>query len=351
MYESSTLCSFLHNVNKTLHEKVVQRGSRGVVGVSSRTSAKIVWHVTECLQLALLLEVSAYPKPGNVHRTADFEKTSYEHFLASAVAVVPHLKHATEQGMMISSGKISPKEVEIGRIIKNAVTSVNMWQSGGNTLLGSMILLSPIAVAAGMTLARGGAFSLTKLRENMRVVVESSTSVDAVDVYDAILTAKPGGLGKAPKLDVNDPASRQRILDEDVTLLDVFKIASVYDSVASEWVNNYPITFDLGYPYFTQQLEKTRDINTATVHTFLKILSEVPDTLIARKASLSRVREVSAEAKRVLEMGGLTTTSGRRLLWSFDKKLRDPKHELNPGTTADIMAAVLAISILSGYRP
>jgi len=303
------------------------------------------------LQLALLLEVSAYPKPGNVHRTVDFEKTRYEHFMASAVAVVPHLKHATEQGIMIYSGKISPKKARIGRIIKNAATSVSMWQSGGNTLLGSMILLSPIAVAAGMTLASGGAFSLIKLRENVNVVVETSTPVDAVDVYDAILTAKPGGLGKAPKLDVTDPASRQRILDDNVTLLDVFKIASVYDSVASEWVNNYPITFDLGYPYFTQQLEKTRDINTATVHTFLKILSEVPDTLIARKAGLSRARVVSAEAMRVLEMGGLTTSSGRTLLWSFDKKLRDPKHELNPGTTADITAAVIAIGILGGYRP
>ena len=319
--------------------------------MSSHPSAKIAWHVTECLQLALLLEVSAYPKPGNVHRTADFEKTRYEHFLASAVAVVPHLKHATERGIMVSSGKISPSEVGIGRTIKNAVSSVSVWQSGGNTLLGSMILLSPIAAAAGMTLASGGAFSLIKLRENVRVVVESSTPVDAVDVYDAILTAKPGGLGKAPKLDVIDPGSRQRILDDDVTLHEVFKIASAYDSVASEWVNNYPITFDLGHPYFTQQLEETRDINTATVHTFLKILSEVPDTLIARKAGLARAREVSAEAKRTLEMGGLTTPSGRRLLWSFDKKLRDPKHELNPGTTADITAAVLAISILGGYRP
>jgi triphosphoribosyl-dephospho-CoA synthase len=313
------------------------------------SSTETELYVSRCLELAILLEVSAYPKPGNVHRTADFPKTRYEHFLASAVAVATHFEHAAERGIMVSERKIDPTDVGIGTIIKDAAKSVSLWQSGGNTLLGSIILLSPMAVAAGMLAEEK--FSLTKLRENIRMIVESSTPADAVDVYDAILIAKPGGLGKAPKLDVTDPASRRKILDGHVTLFDVFKMASGYDSVASEWVNNYPITFDLGHPYFTQQLEETRDINTATVHTFLKILSEVPDTLIARKAGLSRAREVSAEAKRTLEMGGLTTQSGRRLLWSLDKKLRDPKHELNPGTTADITAAVLAISILGGYRP
>lgn len=318
--------------------------------MKSRPSVKITEQVSSCLQLAILLEVSAYPKPGNIHRTADFQETKYEHFLASAVAVAPHFRFAAEQGISVSAGKISPHEVGIGNTIKNAVMSVGEWQDGGNTLLGSIILLSPIAVAAGMTLAEG-AFSLVKLRKKIRLVVEFSTPADAVAVYDAIGTAKPSGLGGAPKLDVTDPASRQKILEDEVTLLEVFKIASGYDSIASEWVNNYPVTFDLGYPYFAQQLEETRDVNTVTVHTFLKILSEVPDTLIARKVSLIKAKEVSAQAKQVLEAGGLTTPSGRDSLWKLDEKLRDPAHQLNPGTTADITAAVLAVSTLNGYKP
>ena len=317
--------------------------------MSSSSSTETAEHVSRCLELAILLEVSAYPKPGNVHRTADFPETKYEHFLASAVAVAPHLKHAAEQGIKVSERKINPTDVRIGTIIKNAVKNVSLWQSDGNTLLGSIILLSPIAVAAGMLSKKK--FSLSKLRENIKVIVESSTPMDAVNVYDAILIAKPSGLGKAPKLDVTDPASKQKILDEQVTLFEVFKIASAYDSIASEWVNNYPITFDLGHPYFTQQLEETADVNTATVHTFLKILSEVPDTFIARKVGLAKAKKISAEAGRVLEKGGLTTPSGRNLLRKFDKKLRDPAHALSPGTTADITEAVLAISILNGYRP
>ena len=315
-----------------------------------RSSAEIAEHVSRCLELAILLEVSAYPKPGNVHRTADFRETRYEHFLASAVVVAPRFKHAAERGIQVSTGKIGPVDVGIGKVIKEAVKSVSLWQRGGNTLLGSIVLLSPVAVAAGMVLAKEK-FSISKLRENVKVVIESSTPMDAIDVYDAILIAKPGGLGKAPKLDVTDPASKQKILDDQVTLFEVFKIASEYDSIASEWVNNYPVTFDLGYPYFIQQLEETKDVNATTVHTFLKILSKVPDTFIARKVGLTKAKLVSAEARQVLEKGGLTTQSGRKMLLEFDKKLRDPAHELSPGTTADITEAVLAISILKGYRP
>ena len=306
-------------------------------------------HVSRCLELAILLEVSAYPKPGNVHRTADFQETKYEHFLASAVAVAPPFKHAAERGIKVSEGKINPADVEIGTVIKDAVKDMSTWQSNGNTLLGAIILLSPMAVAAGMLGKEK--FSPSKLRKNIKVIVESSTPMDAVNVYDAIQIAKPNGLGKAPKLDVTDPASKQKILDEQITLFEVFKIASAYDSIASEWVNNYPITFDLGYPFFIQQLEEVKDVNTATVHSFLKILSEVPDTFIARKVGLAKAKKISAEAGQVLEKGGLTTQSGRKLLHKFDKKLRDPAHEFSPGTTADITEAVLAISILNGYRP
>ena len=312
-------------------------------------SAEIGEHVSRCLELAILLEISAYPKPGNVHRLSDFQETRYEHFLASAVAVAPHFKHAAEQGIKVTEGKIHPTEIGIGKMIKDAVKSVSLWQRGGNTLLGAVILLLPIATAAGMLPNKK--FSISNLRENMKVIVESSTPMDAIDVYDAMLIAKPGGLGKASNLDVNDPASKQKILCEHVTLYKVFKMASAYDSIASEWVNNYSITFNLGYSYFVQQLEEIKDLNTATVHTFLKILSEVPDTFIARKVGLEKAKKISVEARRTLEKGGLTTLSGKNLLQKLDKKLRDPDHRLNPGTTADITEAVLAISILSGYRP
>jgi len=307
-------------------------------------------YVSGCLQLAVLLEVSAYPKPGNVHRTADFEGTRYEHFLASAIAVGPHFRHAAKQGVSMHYGKVGLDRVGVGEIIKEAVIDVTSWQHGGNTILGSIILLMPIAVAGGMTLTAGG-FSIRRLRRNIKSVVESTSPEDAVNLYEAISIAQPGGLGKKPKLDVTDAVSRKKIIKEKVSLYEVFKISAPWDSVSSEWVNNYRISFNIGYPFFIQQLKETNDINTATVHTFLKILSEVPDTLIARKAGMSNAKEVSTQAKRVLEIGGLTTPGGRDRLLKLDAKLRTSAHLLNPGTTADITSAVLALAILNGYCP
>lgn len=318
--------------------------------MTAKTQVDVAEHVSKCLQLAVLLEVSAYPKPGNVHRTADFKETIYEHFLASAVALAPSFRSAAQKGVLMAQGKIHLDEIRTGKIIKDGVGQVKAWQSGGNTLLGTIILLTPIAAAAGMTLTEEP-FSISRLRKNIKLIAESTTPIDAVKVYEAISIAEPGGLGKAPKLDVADPASKQKILRDNVTLFDVFEISSSWDSISSEWVNNYSITFGLGYPYFVEILEKTNDVNIATVHAFLKILSEVPDTLVARKMGSARAKEISIQAKKVLEAGALTTQKGREKLFQFDNKLRDPKHRLNLGTTADLTAAVLAVSVLDGYRP
>jgi triphosphoribosyl-dephospho-CoA synthase len=308
-------------------------------------------HISKSLELAILFEVSA-DKPGNVNLVVGFEGTRYEHFLASAVAAGSYFELAAERGIEVSQGKLNVSNVGLGRIIKDCVADVNAWQHGGNTLLGTIILLSPIAVAAGITpTKREHIFEIPKLRENLKRVVESTTPDDAVNIYEAIKIANPSGLGKAPELDVNDPGSVSRIVEENVSLFQVFQIASEYDMVCSEWVNNYPITFNIAYPCLMEQIEDAKDLNVAIVHTFLKVLGEYPDSFIARKVGIGKAREISSAAKEVLKLGGLETSEGKRRLSEFDKKLRESSNLLNPGTTADIIAAALGLCVLGGYRP
>ena len=107
-------------------------------------------HISKCLELAILFEVSA-DKPGNVNLITGFEGTRFEHFLASAIAAAPYFELAAERGVSVLQGEIGIGNVGLGRIIKDCVADINAWQRGGNTLLGTVILLSPIAVAAGMT--------------------------------------------------------------------------------------------------------------------------------------------------------------------------------------------------------
>jgi triphosphoribosyl-dephospho-CoA synthase len=285
-----------------------------------------------------------------VHRTADFGDTKYEHFLASSIAVGQGIRDAAEQGIRVASGDIDYEQIEIGKIIYDATSSMMEWQHGGNTILGSILLLVPISAAAGLTWVKTSK-NVNNLRDSLIKVTHSTTPNDAIYVYDAIKLSDAGGLGSSDKFDVTKQNSRKEILDSSISLFDIFQISSDYDTISSEWVNDFKITFQIGYPYFLSQIEEYHDCNTAIIHTFLKILSMFPDTLIARKTDSIIAQEISTAASNALEVGGMTSDLGKEKIAALDIKLRTGDHRLNPGTTADLTCSSLTIAILNGYRP
>ena len=324
-------------------------------------------------QLASVLEVSGYPKPGNVHRTADFPDTRYEHFLIGGVAIGPAASKAAVRGAMAARGEIGLADIGMGECIKKAVLGVRKSHMGGNTHLGMSLLLIPLAAAAGKTYAEDGKIEPKRLRKNVELVMRSTTPTDSVQTYKAILEAVQmgkargrsswfGSIKTAP--DLSNEKVRKRLLMEGVSLYDWMKASSSWDGVARELVTGMKVPFEIGYPTFKQNLRKHGEINVAIVHTFLKILSEFPDTLVARKVGLESTSEVaeavklghkrtkwiSNTAKSILKMGGLTTNEGRKALLGFDETLRKAKGKFNPGTTADLTAASLAIAILCGLK-
>ncbi len=306
--------------------------------------------VSRCLQLAITLEVSV-PKPGNVSFTHSFESTKVEHFLASAIAAGPCFETAAYRGVSASDNRIDISHVGVGELIKSCVADVVAWQHGGNTILGTVMLMVPLAVAAGMTPARhDGTLDFDVLRQNLTRVVKSTTASDAVYLYEAIDIAVPSGLGGAPDLDLNDPTSKKKLISCNVSLFEVFKLAADYDDICYEWVNDYSIIFDLAYPVLAEQI-RTKTFNTAVVNTFLTILAERPDTFIARKLNRQKAQEISSEAKKVLRAGGVETSLGKLLLDDLDSKLCERGNSANPGTTADLTAATIALCTLNGYRP
>jgi len=305
--------------------------------------------ISRCLQLAAILEVSIQ-KPGNVGFESSFTGTRIEHFLASAIAVGPTFQEAAYRGLMVAEGKLEVGKVGLGELIKAASFDVATWQHGGNTILGTIMLLVPLATAAGMTPKKGAELDFSILRRNIDVAVKSTSALDSVNLYEAVNIANPSGLGAAPDYDVSNPKSKERLLKENVGLFEVFKLAQSYDDICYEWVNNYPITFDLAYPHLKQGLNH-KPLNTSVVHTFLKILSTRPDTFITRKSGRAEALKITREAEKVLELGGLETAEGRKSLELFDKKLRTSENRCNPGTTADLTAAALSLATLNGYRP
>ncbi len=174
--------------------------------------ADIVDVVGGCASLAALLEVSAYPKPGNIHRLRDFKKTKYEHFLASSVAISPWMGKLAKKSMEIKRSELELSEIEVGKTIFRATENMFRWQKGGNIHLGVILLLSPIAAASGIAFNLES-IDLCKLRSSLNEVLRSTTSKDSTNIYKAInLAMRKENLGDSEAFDVTDPGSIKKIL-------------------------------------------------------------------------------------------------------------------------------------------
>ncbi|HSH83772.1 MAG TPA: triphosphoribosyl-dephospho-CoA synthase, partial [Guyparkeria sp.] len=89
-------------------------------------------------------------------------------------------------------------------------------------------------------------------------------------------------------------------------------------------------------------------LSAAIVQTYLELLASVPDTLIARKRGPQAAQRVSDAAAQVVALGGAFSQQGRQAISELDEELRREGNSLNPGTTADLVAASLFVALLEG---
>jgi triphosphoribosyl-dephospho-CoA synthase len=203
-----------------------------------------------------------------------------------------------------------------------------------NTNLGMAIILAPLAKAAGAGHPGG-------LRPAVVEVLEGLTVEDARMTYEAIQVAAPAGLGKVERCDVYEG-------DADVTLRAAMELARDRDTLASEYVSGFELTFDVGYATLLRLWGFGCRLSDSIVQTFLTILARVPDSLIARKNGPAAAEHVSGLARSVLKDGGVFSENGLEELKKLDLVLRDEQHRLNPGTTADLVAAAIFVFLVEG---
>jgi triphosphoribosyl-dephospho-CoA synthase len=271
--------------------------------------------VAGAAQLACVLEASA-EKPGNITPSHDFDDTSYEDMLRSGIALGPELGRAGERG--------------VGETVLAAVRA-SRDVAGANTNLGIALLLAPLA----RTALGGG-----PLRERLGEVLRALTIDDARDAYAAIRLAGAGGLDEPVDHDVRD--------EPRVTLREAMAAAAHRDTIAAEYVNDYAVTFELGVPALAEALRVGVRARDAIVELALRLLATIPDTLIARKRGADAAARVAEGARQVLVAGGVRSARGRTALAEFDASLRRDGNALNPGTTADLVTAVLFVALLEG---
>jgi triphosphoribosyl-dephospho-CoA synthase len=311
-----------------------------------------------------VLEVSA-EKPGNITPSHDFHDTSYEEMLRSAIAVGPELARAGER--------------RVGETVL-AVVEASRRVAPANTNLGIALLLAPLAKAAlspdppilaaprhrgsrmggpnpdrprskgvhpedarpidpggahgaeASTMIGGSGLESGPLRARLRATLRALDVADARAAYAAIRLSGAGGLHERVEHDVR--------AEPTVGLREAMASAAERDSIASEYVTDFALTFDTGLPALNAALGDGLAVREAIVELHLRLLAAAPDTLIARKRGADAAARVSEGARDVL--------AGRRALQDFDASLRARGNALNPGTTADLVTATLFVALVEG---
>lgn len=258
--------------------------------------------------LACIWEATA-AKPGNVYRGADFEEVTYVDFLTSAAVLGPTIALAPTQG--------------VGHAILESIQAIHA-SVGTNTYLGTVLLLAPLAAVPADIPSEVG----------IKKVLASFTSEETRFVYEAIRHAQPGGLGKVDEADVHDAIP-------EISLVDAMKLAADRDLVARQFTNN----FEQVYWAAKCIREHGQPLATSIVRSFLELLAEYPDTLVARKCGVDMANEVSTYAAQVLAYTGEDYEAA---IADFDFWLRADGHRRNPGTSADIIAAALFVLLRDG---
>jgi triphosphoribosyl-dephospho-CoA synthase len=273
--------------------------------------------VVDNAELALLLEVTGTPKPGNVDRHHDCDDLRFEHFMAGSVGA--------RHGLELAAG-----DERLGRAFERGVGGMSQ-QSAENTQFGALLLLVPLVRAAAtgdLTGARAGN------------VAAATTVADAADFYrsfehvDVAVDDPPEGL---EPLDVRRGVDAiPAVADRELTLWDLMDESAPVDGVAAEWVAEFERTVWAGERL--RELEGTVPARAARV--FLELLAEEPDTFVVKQHDRQTAERASAQARDALE--------GESDPWRLADEF--VAEGINPGTTADLTAGALFVALERGLE-
>ncbi len=270
--------------------------------------------LSQLIETACAMEVMS-PKPGNVAPGQEFPGASIDDFLRSARAIALVLAEAGER--------------TLGDTVLNAVLATRRVVNH-NTNLGIILLLSPLAKVP----------SDRSLSEGIREVLDSTTVADSRLVYAAIRMAQPAGLGEASEQDLHDEPT--------LSLLECMKLAADRDMIAAQYANGFEQVLKCGQDWLREaagiSVAQPQQISWLAV----RLLSEHGDSLIARKCGQRMSDIVREKSQELLDSGWPMVHDVASRFADFDAFLREDGNQRNPGTTADLIAAILFSALRDG---
>lgn len=292
-------------MNRPTESPSAEKADADVLSAKPSAERLSAERVAELAELAMLLEVCAKRKPGNIDREHDYDDTRIEHFLYSAVRARKIFQNIHGMSM--------------GDAMYESVRLTNGY-SGGNTHFGAFILLLPLIKGKGI--------------EGAKNVVSTTTVDDAVQFYKAFgLTAVR--VAEESDMDINDPTSIQRLKDEGLTMYNVMEFSSENDMVAREWTNGFALTREMA-----DLLKESACGAKAISDVFLEMLARHRDTFVIKKFGPATADELCNSARMA--------ASGRLSPEMLDAWCL--AEGINPGSLADICIAGIFVALLEGWE-
>ncbi|TXT55134.1 MAG: hypothetical protein BAJATHORv1_40043 [Candidatus Thorarchaeota archaeon] len=313
-------------------------------------SKDIPWKISSLGQLSVLMEVSS-PKPGNVNRLRRFSDTGYRHFLASATLFSKGLYKAAQKGVELAGKEDNFSTLKIGKLIYESTHDILTGLNRRNTILGTILLHIPIAMAAGFVIAENNIFHIDSFQIAIKDLIDSTTVEDTIEVYRGFqLTAVNEQRSEDwsqlhHRYDISNPNVLDNIRQDHISLLDIFRISSTVDSISKEWSSYFSLTLNESLPYLRDNSSGLDDLEEAIVRTFIWLLARYPDGLIIKKAGEKKANEIMYFARDILAIYENSRSPITKLM-ELDALLREEGNILNPGSTADLISAAIFCRLL-----
>ena len=277
--------------------------------MNSRQSQLSNWIETACL-----MEVLS-PKPGNVSPGKEFAASSVLDFINSARASAPELARAETQSL----GETVLKAVQATRAVVNH-----------NTNLGIILLTAPLAAVP----------ERKSLKDGIVDVLNIATVADSRLVYQAIRLAHPGGLGDADEQDLQGEPT--------VNLQECMRLAANRDLIARQYATGFDDVLRKGVNWLIEAADHAETQPLQIAWLSLRLLAEFGDSLIGRKCGQEMSDIVRRKALEVLDSSWPIAHDSASSFAEFDAFLREDGNRRNPGTTADMVTAILFAALRDG---
>ncbi|WDQ17564.1 triphosphoribosyl-dephospho-CoA synthase [Rhodopirellula sp. P2] len=286
--------------------------------------AKTVRSPADAIQYACVLEATA-PKAGNVHPVAKFDDLCFADFVVSAE---------------IAANELTATSLGLGDRV-HAVIEQTRSRTNTNVNLGIALLLAPIVVAEERYRTSDIPWTLDAWRDATANVLSTLSSDQSQRMGEAIGLAVAGGMDG--DYQPEDPALDVHAASESFDVMAGMREAKDRDLIAAEYANGFESFFAEVVPIVEASTGDTGDLLSGIALAHLQLLADRGDSLIARKNGRDVEEEIRDRARRCLK--AFEREGDFDSIVEFDHHLRSDGHRLNPGTTADFIAAAVYVCL------